>query len=86
MLEVLIDKNVPLRGSSYKDLPKFIKDKKAVINIKNDDNQCFKWCLLRAVNPVNKNAERISDLKSKISHSQLGQHDIPSQAEGHRQV
>jgi cell division protein YceG involved in septum cleavage len=32
-LEVLIDKNHPLRGSSYKVLPKFVQNKKAVINI-----------------------------------------------------
>jgi hypothetical protein len=42
-LEVYIDKNVPLRGRSYKVLPKFVLCKKAVISIKNDDNQCFKW-------------------------------------------
>jgi hypothetical protein len=65
-LTVHIDMNIPLRGSSYKDLPKFVKDKKAVINIKNADNECFRWCLLREVNPVNKNAERTSDLRFKI--------------------
>jgi hypothetical protein len=76
-LEVLIDKNDPLRGSSYKVLPKFVQNKKAVINIKNDDNQCFKWCLLRAVNPVSKNAERISDLKSKVSTLNQGNMTFP---------
>jgi hypothetical protein len=35
---VHIDKNISLRGSSYKDLPKFIRDKKAVINVRNRDN------------------------------------------------
>jgi hypothetical protein len=44
-LEVKIYENKPLRGSSYVDLPKFIKDKKAMINIKNTDNECFKWAL-----------------------------------------
>jgi hypothetical protein len=76
-LEVYIDKNVSLRGSSYKVLPKFIQDKKVVINIKNDDNECFRWSLLRAVNPVNKNAERISDLKSKISTLSWGNMTFP---------
>ena len=32
----------PLAGSSYVELPEFIKAKKAVINIKNTDTQCFK--------------------------------------------
>jgi hypothetical protein len=40
-LTVHIDKNIPLRGSSYKVLPKFLQDKKAVINVKNTDNECF---------------------------------------------
>ena len=34
--------------------------------MKNQDNECFKWCVLRALNPKDKNAERIdNDLKSK---------------------
>jgi hypothetical protein len=76
-LEVLVDKSNPLRGSSYKVLPKFVQNKKAVINIKNDDNQCFKWCLLRAVNPASKNAERISDLRSKFSTLNWGNMSFP---------
>jgi hypothetical protein len=61
-LNIKIDVNRPLHGSSYVELPKSIKDKKAVINIQNTDNKCFKWCVSRALNPVNKNAARISDL------------------------
>ena len=58
---------VPLRGSSYIELPKELKDKKAIINMKNDDDKCFLWCVLRALNPVEKNKERIDGtLKSKI--------------------
>ena len=53
-------KHNPLSGSSYIELPKILEDKKAVINMKNEDNQCFKWCVTRALNPVKKNAERIS--------------------------
>jgi hypothetical protein len=46
----------PLGGSSYVELPKFIKAKKAVIDIKNKDQECFKYCIARALNPVSKNA------------------------------
>ena len=53
----------PLRGSSYKKLPKYLRNKKAIINIKNDDDRCFEWCIMRSDYPVEKNAERISDLK-----------------------
>ena len=56
-----------LRGSSYIELPRFIKVKQAVINMKNEDNKCFLWCILRALNPVDNHPERIDKiLKSKI--------------------
>ena len=50
----------PLGGSSYIPLPAKIKNKKGVINLKNEDNQCFKWCIVRALNPVEKTSERIT--------------------------
>ena len=50
----------PIRGSTFIPLPAKIKNKKAVINIKNEDNQCFKWCIVRALNPVDKNPNRIT--------------------------
>ena len=56
----------PLKGSSYIPLPKNLATKKALINMKNMDNECFKWCITRALNPVEKNAERIT----KILHRQ----------------
>ena len=50
----------PLGGSTFIPLPAKIKNKKVVINPKNEDNQCFKWCVVRALNPVKKNSERIT--------------------------
>ena len=57
----------PIKASSYIDLPKELKNKNAIINMKNEDNnKCFLWCVLRVLNPKDKNAERIDkDLKSK---------------------
>ena len=56
----------PLKASSYIKLPKELKNKKAIINMKNKDDKCFMWCVLRALNPKKKNAVRIDeDLKSK---------------------
>ena len=56
----------PLKASSYIKLPKELKNKKAIINMQNEDNKCFMWCVLRALNPKDKNAERVDkDLKSK---------------------
>jgi hypothetical protein len=62
-LTVSLVKYTPLQGSSYIELPKYIKDKKACINIKNEDNKCFLWCLLANIYSVDKNAERVSNYK-----------------------
>ena len=51
---------VPMKGSSYIPLPKSLKNKKALINIKNRDNECFKWSVTRALNPVDKNQDKMS--------------------------
>ena len=53
----------PTKGGSYIDLPKWIKDKKAIINIKNKDDKCFLWCILRYLYPRDRDEERIGDLK-----------------------
>ena len=37
-----------LRGSSYIKLPQSLRSKKAIVNMKNEDNMCFKWCVARA--------------------------------------
>ena len=56
----------PVNAGSYIELPPFLKNKQAIINMKNKDDKCLTWCVLRALNPKDKNAERIDkDLKSK---------------------
>ena len=52
-------KYVPLGGSSYVPLPNFLAPKKAIINLKNEDDEGFKWAITRALNPVEKNSESI---------------------------
>ena len=65
-LTLYVDIWDPLKASSYIDLPSELKNKKAIINMKNGDNKCFLWCVLRALNPTNNHPERIdNDLKSK---------------------
>lgn len=46
---VHIHKHNPLRAGTYLNLPKFIKNKGACINIQNDDNFCFKWSIISAL-------------------------------------
>ena len=50
----------PLKGSSYIKLSKHLANKKAIINMKNTDEECFKWCVARALNPVDRDSERIT--------------------------
>ena len=51
----------PLRGSAWIPLPVKLANKKAVINMKNtEDEMCFKWCIARAANMVAKHPERIT--------------------------
>ena len=56
----------PLPGSSYIKLPFELKNpKKGVINIKNNDQKCFLWCMLRYINPVKVYPERITKKDKK---------------------
>jgi hypothetical protein len=52
----------PLSGSSYLELPKWIYNKKATINIKNEDQKCFKYCLQyhKHKNEINHHPESVS--------------------------
>ena len=52
----------PLVARSYVKLPDYIQNKKATINIKNDDDKCLVYCLARALdpNPETINLERVS--------------------------
>ena len=49
----------PLRGNTWVSLPEELANKKAIINMKNKDNKCFMWSVLRALNPTNNHPERI---------------------------
>ena len=56
----------PLRGNTWIPLPKELADKKAIINMKNKDNKCFMWCVIRKLNPKDDNAERVDkELRKK---------------------
>ncbi|PFX11805.1 hypothetical protein AWC38_SpisGene24344 [Stylophora pistillata] len=58
-------KYTPLKGSSYIKLPKHLERKMAIINMKNKDEECFKWCVTRALYPVRNNPERITKILKK---------------------
>ena len=59
----------PLDGSSYiKLLAKLGNSRKGLINLKNEDNECFRWCHVRHLNPQMKDPQRIKkDYKKKVN-------------------
>ena len=59
-LEAHTVRHKPLAGSSYIELPEPLKLKKAIINVQNKDQEFFKWAVLSALFPADKNANRVS--------------------------
>ena len=50
----------PMKGSSYIKLPQELRNSaKGLINMKNEDNECFRWCHIRHLNPQDKFPQRI---------------------------
>ena len=62
-LEIHTVKFNPLKGSTYLPLPDWIKNKQAIINMKNKDDKCFIWSILRQLYPKKKDPQYIGDLK-----------------------
>ena len=57
----------PLNGSSYIELPTELRNpKKGLINIKNKDDECFRWCHIRHLNPQTEHPERIKKEDKKM--------------------
>ena len=53
----------PSRGSSYIPTPeKYSNAKCGLINIRNEDQECFRWCMLYHQSNQSKNDDRISSL------------------------
>ena len=71
LLEYHLHKIILNRGSSYIDSPEWIKNEKVTINPKNtEDNNCFQYAIIAALNyqNINHNPERISKLKPFIDN------------------
>ena len=57
----------PMNGSSYIKLPIELQhSKKGLINLKNQDNECFRWCHIRHLNPQDKYPQRIEKVDKKM--------------------
>ena len=67
---ISISKYNPLAGSSSIKLPKELDHpRKVLINIQNiDDNECFKWCLVRYLDPADHDPTRIKKADNRDIH------------------
>ena len=71
-----LTKHKPLKGSSYIELHVELRNSlKGLINIKNKDNECFRWCHIRHLNLINTHPERITK-KDKQYINKLNYTDI----------
>ena len=74
---ISISRYNPLAGSSYIKLPKELdQPKKGLFNIQNtDDNVCFKWSIVRYLNPANHQPARITkadkDFAKKLDFKEM---------------
>ena len=68
------------KGGSYIDSSKWLKDKKSIINPKNNDYKCCQYAVTLALNldKINKNSQRISKIKPFIEEYNWKDIDFPS--------
>nr|XP_012217214.1 PREDICTED: uncharacterized protein LOC105669052 [Linepithema humile] len=57
-LTVNVNKFNPLRAGCNIELPRKIMLKRAVVNVKSNDNACFAWAVVAALYPAEKHPER----------------------------
>ena len=69
-LKLMMAKYVPLKGSQYIDLPPKVKNSKAVINIKNDDDKRFLWSVLAYIYEANDHRYRVKHYEPHESESE----------------
>ena len=68
-------------GRSNVDSPKWLKNKKATINPKNNDNNCFQYSLTAVLNYENikNHPQRVSNIKPFIDQYNWKEIEFPSE-------
>ena len=77
-----VSKYNAITGSSYKPIPESIKNKKAIVNIKNDDKFCFIWSVLASMYPVKDHPERVSKYTEHFNKLKFNEKDFPMEVNG----
>lgn len=76
-LEVNTNRYDVLRGAAYMPLPKFLFKKKAIINVANSDEYCFKWAVLAARYPMGKSAQNVNKYRDLTHNLDFSGIDFP---------
>ena len=77
----------PMRASSYIKLPVYIESKKAVLNIKNfEDNKCIMWCLLAHLHPTQDNNTRVSKYEPYVNELNMSGVNFPTPVNDIRKI
>ena len=68
------------KGGSYIESPKWLKDKKCIVNQKNNDNKCFQYAATLALNfnDIDRNPQRISKIKPFINNYNWNDINFPA--------
>ena len=78
----------PLKGSSYIQLPQELRNSaKGLINLKNNDNECFRWCHIRHLNTQDKYPQRIKKCdKAYIDKLDYSEIEFPVTAKQYNKI
>ena len=76
-IHIHIAKVKPLTASSYIDLPPNIKNKKAIINIKNKDNLCFLYSILCALDTPKTHTDRVTNYVNRLGELKWKTEEMP---------
>ena len=68
------------KGGSYIESPKWLQDKKCIVNQKNNDNKCFQYATTLALNfnKIDRNPQRISKIKPFIDNYNWNDINFPT--------
>ena len=66
-----------IQASSWVELPEKYKNNKSIINIKNDDQFCFLWCILAHLFPVEDHKNRTSNYSMHTNNFILNGLEFP---------
>ena len=62
-INIMITKYNPMTGGTFIPLPKDIKNKTSLLNVRNKDQKCLLWSLLAYLHPAETHSDRVTSYK-----------------------